>query len=142
MFGLRYVIFGLCLLMIVGCTGDPDRYRIVGDWELAVAGKLVDQVNAGDVDQSDAEDTPPKMVIYFYRSGSLKTQTNMGTVQSEKRGSWKFISYDDQSKKAKIECRMMDETTEFDVVVEDENTIRLVPPNMAGLTRKMKFVRR
>lgn len=141
MFGLRFVFLFPCLLMAVGCTGDPDRYRIVGDWELAVADRLVDQVNAGSADQAASEDEPPKMVIHFYRSGSLKTQTNMGTVQSVKQGSWKFLSYDGQSGNAKIECRLMDETTEFDVVVVDENTIRLVPPNMAGLTRKMKFIR-
>lgn len=141
MFSMRYIMFGLCLLVSAGCTGDPDRQRIVGDWEVAVAAKLVDQVNAESEAGSPLIDTPPKMLVRFYRSGHLTTQTNMGTVRSEKQGSWKFISYDASTGIAKIECRLLDETTEFDVIVESENALRMVPPNMAGLKKKMKFVR-
>jgi hypothetical protein len=134
------------ILLLAGCNGDPDRQRIVGDWEIAVADKLLDQVNTlpENSDKRTPETSagrPPKMLIRFYNSGYLLTQTNMGPVKSEKKGSWKFLSYDAQTNSAQIECFLLDETTKFDVQIEDKNTIRLVPPNMAGLTKKIKFVR-
>lgn len=142
----------LWLLALVGCGGDPDRSRIVGDWEIATADHLMGQVNAAPVepgssagsdDSSDGSTDvqKPRMLLRFYYSGSLATETNMGTMSTEKRGSWKFLSYDSETQTAKIQCKLVDDTTDFDVIVEDENTLRLVPPNMAGLKKKIKFVR-
>ena len=131
----------VAILLLVGC-GDPDRGRISGSWKVATATKLMKQVNAAeDHPATETENLPPRMQVHFYYSGSLMTETNMGSVSTKKYGSWKFLSYDAASKTAKIECFMLDETTEFDVLVDDENTIRLVPPYMAGLKQKMKFVR-
>jgi hypothetical protein len=128
-------------LLLVGC-GDPDRGRISGSWKVATAEKLMNQVNAvDDLPAADTENLPPRMQVHFNYSGSLMTETNLGSVATKKYGSWKFLNYDAASKTARIECFMLDETTEFDVLVDDENTIRLVPPNMAGLKQKMKFVR-
>ena len=141
----------LWLLALVGCGGDPDRNRIVGDWEIATADRLMGQVNAASIDSDrtadsadlavDSEPQKPRMLIRFYYSGSLATETNMGSVSTKKYGSWKLLSYDADTRTAKIQCKLVDDTTDFDVIVEDENTLRLVPPNMAGLTKKMKFVR-
>ena len=142
----------LCLLALAGCGGDPDRNRIVGDWEIATADRLIGQVNAEPLSTAGAsdsasstsdsvEDQKPRMLIRFYYSGSLATETNMGNVSTQKYGSWKFLSYDAQTSTAKIQCKLVDDTTDFEVIVEDENTLRLVPPNMAGLRKKMKFVR-
>lgn len=129
--------FSCCLLLLalVGCTGDPDRARIVGDWEIATADHLMGQVNA------QPDDQPPRMLIHFYNSGYLATETNMGNISTQKQGNWKLLSYDAQTKTAKIQCKLVDDTTNFDVVVLDDNTLRLVPPNMAGLKTKLKFVR-
>ena len=142
----------LWLLALGGCSGDPDRNQIVGDWEIATAARLMGQVNptspnsgvADGLDEStnnSVEAQKPRMLIRFYYSGALTTETNMGNVSTKKQGSWKFLSYDPQSRIAKIQCKLVDDTTDFDVIVEDENTLRLVPPNMAGLKKKMKFVR-
>ena len=142
----------LCLLALGGCGGDPDRNRIVGDWKIATADRLMGQVKAMPIDSASevgpanltddlADDLKPRMLIRFYYSGSLATETNMGNVATQKYGSWKFLSYDAQTRTAKIQCKLVDDTTDFDVIVEDENTLRLVPPNMAGLTKKLRFVR-
>ena len=135
----------LLLLALAGCSGDPDRARIVGDWEIATADHLMGQVNAqpsGSTGTPDlATPQPPRMLIHFYNSGYLATETNMGSMSTKKQGSWKFLSYDAQTRTAKIQCKLVDDTTDFDVVVHDENTLRLVPPNMAGLKTKIKFVR-
>ena len=135
----------LLLLALAGCTGDPDRARIVGDWEIATADHLMEQVNAqpdGSIGLSDpATDQPPRMLIHFYNSGYLATETNMGNVSTKKQGNWKFLSYDAQTRTVKIQCKLVDDTTDFDVIVQDDDTIRLVPPNMAGLKTKLKFVR-
>ena len=125
----------LLLLALAGCTGDPDRARIVGDWEIATADHLMGQVNA------QPDDQPPRMLIHFYNSGYLATETNMGNISTQKQGNWKLLSYDAQTKTAKIQCKLVDDTTNFDVIVLDDNTLRLVPPNMAGLKTKLKFVR-
>ena len=142
----------LWLLAIGGCSGDPQRNQIVGDWEIATADRLMGQVNPEPLDAASAagldpptsdstEAQQPRMLIRFYNSGALATETNMGNVSTQKRGSWKFLSYDPETRTAKIQCKLVDDTTDFDVIVEDENTLRLVPPNMAGLKKKMKFVR-
>ena len=81
------------------------------------------------------------MLIHFYNSGYLATETNMGNISTQKQGNWKLLSYDAQTKTAKIQCKLVDDTTNFDVIVLDDNTLRLVPPNMAGLKTKLKFVR-
>ena len=139
--------FACCLLLLAlaGCTGDPDRARIVGDWEIATADHLMGQVNAqsdGSTATSDPEAIqPPRMLIHFYNSGYLTTETNMGSISTQKQGNWKFLAYDAQTQTAKIQCKLVDDTTDFDVVVLDDNTLRLVPPNMAGLKTKLKFVR-
>ena len=125
----------LLLLALAGCTGDPNRARIVGDWEIATADHLMGQVNA------QPDDQPPRMLIHFYNSGYLATETNMGNISTQKQGNWKLLSYDAQTKTAKFQCKLVDDTTNFDVVVLDDNTLRLVPPNMAGLKTKLKFVR-
>ena len=125
----------LLLLALAGCTGDPDRARIVGDWEIATTDHLMGQVNA------QPDDQPPRMLIHFYNSGYLATETNMGNISTQKQGNWKLLSYDAQTKTAKIQCKLVDDTTNFDVIVLDDNTLRLVPPNMAGLKTKLKFVR-
>jgi len=134
----------LLLLALAGCAGDPDRDRIVGDWEIATADHLMGQVNAqpdGSTVRDPATTQPPRMLIHFYNSGYLATETNMGSMSTKKQGKWKFLSYDAQTRTAKIQCKLVDDTTDFDVVVQDENTLRLVPPNMAGLKTKIKFVR-
>ena len=142
----------LLLLALNGCSGDPDRNRIVGDWEIATADRLMGQVNAAPLNSSSgdssavpnndsSETNKPRMLIRFYYSGALSTETNMGYVSTKKQGSWKFLSFDPDTRTAKIQCKLVDDTTDFDVIVEDEDTLRLVPPNMAGLKKKMKFVR-
>jgi len=99
----------LLLLALAGCTGDPDRARIVGDWEIATADHLMGQVNA------QPDDQPPRMLIHFYNSGYLATETNMGNISTQKQGNWKLLSYDAQTKTAKIQCKLVDDTTNFDV---------------------------
>ncbi len=135
----------LILLAVTGCSGDPDRAQIVGDWEIATADHLMGQVIAEPLDSESANDSnanqPPRMLIRFYNSGYLATETNMGSISTQKQGNWKFLSYDAQTRTAKIQCKLVDDTTDFDVIVENENTLRLVPPNMAGLKKKLKFVR-
>ena len=86
----------LLLLALAGCTGDPDRARIVGDWEIATTDHLMGQVNA------QPDDQPPRMLIHFYNSGYLATETNMGNISTQKQGNWKLLSYDAQTKLPKF----------------------------------------
>ena len=80
-----------------------------------------------------------RMTITFKRNGVLNTRTRMGEVDQEKTGTWKMISFDKPSRLMTISCEINSQTSEHEIAFVDENTIRLVPPNMAGLKMKLKF---
>ena len=137
---------GIAILICIGVAGcgDARRAKIIGDWEMAVGKDLLEGVIENDPEQfaADADpDTSPKMLLRFFRSGVLETQTNMGSVQTRKQGYWELIELDEVGGRLTLECELTGQTTQHEVELVDENTIRLVPPNLAGLKRKIKFVR-
>ena len=144
--GLRLgLVIAICL-GFSGC-GNADRAKIIGDWEMAVGKDLlegvveIDETAAPDPQSEDPIFQPPKMLLKFFRSGALETQTNMGSVRTKKQGYWKLISVDEGNRQLTIECELMGQTTNHEVELIDDKTIRLVPPNLAGLKRQIKFVR-
>ena len=82
------------------------------------------------------------MMLVFYASGSLQTNTRMGDVNREKNGSWNVVEFDEEKSKMKIRCDLMGQQTEHEVRFIEEDLIRLVPPNMAGTKSKLTFRRK
>ena len=125
----------ICLLLVSGCN-DPVRSKIAGTWEVQKADRLGQRINQN---QDGAES---RMRIIFESGGGLTTQTSMGEIQREKTGSWKLVSFDDQTNIMELVCDLGSGEVPTSVAYLDDDTIKLIPPNMAGTKTKLKFARK
>lgn len=136
----------MLLVCAVGCT-DPKAKPLVGRWVLEKPDRVMERIGGEDADRAqetasiDDSNSMPKMAIMFKSNGQFQTVTKMGNVNREKNGTWKVISLDEKARKMTIRCTIGAEETDHSVELVDGSTIRLVPPNMAGLTMKMRFAR-
>ena len=130
---LFHLLIALSVVAISGC-GSPDRHRLVGKWHLEEPTRLENQV-------ADVADLGPKseLVLDFRRGGRFYTRTSIGNIQSEKQGTWRVVGFDEATNILKIECKIGGESNEHAVEFLAEDLIELVPPNMAGTTKKLKF---
>lgn len=132
--------------MLSGC-GDPNRSRIIGSWEIEQANTVLKRISGPGSEAAESdhegglESSPAKMTIRFLRNGQLETATNLGAVGREKSGTWKLISFDEATRMMTLLCEIQDQETEHKVEFLDRETIKLVPPNMAGTTMKIRFKR-
>lgn len=139
----------LSCLLATGC-GNPDRARLVGTWNMQQPDSLMGRLNheTGEtesenaaVDRDDFNQTP-KMQIEFRGNGGLATITRMGRVDPKpKQGSWQMVSYDSATNQMQIKCTLGLQQTEHEVTFLDANTIKLIPPNMAGTNVRITFSR-
>ncbi len=135
----------LFLAAMVACTfigcGDSNRNRLIGQWGIAAPEALMNRIDQAEdsVDLPDEAEVSQRMVLQFKRNGVLKTRTRMGDVDQEKTGTWKMTSFDEASNLMSISCQINLQNSEHEITFVDENTIKLVPPNMAGLSMKLKF---
>lgn len=131
-FGLLAVI---ALLFCVGC-GNPDRKKLVGTWQLKHSDEIEERI-------AELNDDLPasKMSLLFRANGGLATITSMGTINSEKTGSWEFLSFNEDSQTMKIKCTLNMQDTEHEIQFLSDSKIKLAPPNMAGLNQKLEFQR-
>jgi hypothetical protein len=81
------------------------------------------------------------MTLSFLAGGKLETQTTTGEINTRKSGSWRMMSYDGQQRTAVISCTLGQQTSEHEVQWIAADTIKLTPPNMAGLSIKLVFRR-
>ena len=81
------------------------------------------------------------MSLQFRSNGGLATVTNMGNINSEKTGSWEFLSFDEENQTMKIKCTLNLQETEHEIQFLSDSKIQLAPPNMAGLNQKLEFQR-
>ena len=135
----------LLLTAVFACTlsgcGDSNRNQLIGKWGIAAPQavmKRIDQVQPSNELPTETE-IAERMTITFKRNGVLNTRTRMGEIDQEKTGTWKMISFDQPSSLMTISCEINLQTSEHEITFVDENTIKLVPPNMAGLKMKLKF---
>ncbi len=147
------------LLAVSGC-GNPDAERLAGVWQLdpdaglesrlgtdRVAENNPDRIQlstgSNRVDATGAE--PPGtncgMTLSFQPGGRLETKTTTDAIDSLKTGTWQLVSFDSQQQSAVIACTLGQQTTEQTVQWIDADTIKLTPPNMAGLSIKLVFRR-
>jgi hypothetical protein len=132
------------VLGIGGC--DTSRGRFIGTWSSAM---LPDRLLADEASPLDlagnkpvAEQAPDYSIrLQFYRNGRLDTVTDLPNIQTQKSGQWRLLTFDEASQRATIECELMQQRTQHQVEFVDSNTMRLVPPNMAGLKLTLTFKR-
>ncbi len=136
----------LASALIAGCT-DPQVAPLVGRWVLEKPNHVMDRIghdapdSGRETDSTDDSNSTPRMAITFLTNGTFQTQTAMGNVNGQKNGAWQVISLDEAARKMTIRCTIGSDETDHSIELIDGSTIRLVPPNMAGLTMKMRFVR-
>lgn len=136
----------LAIACIAGCT-DPQATRLVGRWVLEKPDRVMDRIGSDapdsgpETDSIDDSNSTPRMAITFFSDSTFQTQTAMGNVNREKNGAWQVISLDEVGHKMTIRCTIGSDETDHSIELINGSTIRLVPPNMAGLTMKMRFVR-
>ena len=136
-----FVVASMLLILMSGC-GDANRKKIVGVWEIKRADTVLSRVNQNKEDaEPDPDASAPRMALGFQNNGVLETVTRMGDVEQAKRGTWKFVEFNSESKKMTIECELLDQKTIHEVEFVDDTTIKLIPPNMTGVKMKIKFSR-
>jgi hypothetical protein len=135
---------GAVALVASGC-GSPGS-QLVGDWSSQIQSneRLANEISPLDSpsgDPDDGEGSDYSIRLKFYRSGQLDTVTQLANIQTRKSGRWQLVNFDEATQTATIECELMQQRTQHQVEFVDKHTIRLVPPNMAGLNLKLVFIR-
>ena len=131
------LLIALLLVSVVGC-GHPDRHRLVGKWQLELKESARLESRVADVADLEAKS---EMTLEFRGGGRFFTETSMGNIQRAKQGTWKVVDFDEATNVLKVDCLVGVESTEHAIEFLEEDLIQLVPPNMAGLTMKLKFRR-
>ena len=127
----------LMLVMLAGCT-NSDRARIVGKWQIDQIENVSEKVS---FDDGNTASMSQKMTIEFVESGRLRTETRIGSIDSIKEGTWTFLDYENESGLMRVECTLGMQKTEHEIRFEDAETIEWIPPNLAGTSQKVRFVR-
>jgi hypothetical protein len=131
--------FGLILL--AGCQSETERL-LVGRWDMSNVGHVVQRLGDEFNTDKSADGEDPRMTVQFAWRGQLQTITMLGKIQSTKTGKWRIVRYDPAKNILQIECDLQGQTTTHDIEFETDDTIRWIPPNLAGTNRKLKFQRR
>jgi len=145
------------LVTLSGCQNRPAS-NLEGRWDLILADNFEDGATDknGDSSHKAADDTGDlfdsiaggesvgTMSLVFHRNGKLETFTDfpMASTGKPKVGLWSLSSWDENSKVATLSCELMDEVTETTVTFVDDDTIQLIPPNIAVLKMELRFRRR
>ena len=134
----------LACLLFCGC-GDPQRSKLYGTWGIETADNLWQRLGETEIAGTSADQpmmSRPRMQIQFRSDGELLTITEMGRMTpAPKQGSWELVAYDSATKQMKIKCTIGLQITEHEIQFIDDDRIELVPPNLAGLSMKLKFKR-
>ncbi|MEM7454553.1 MAG: hypothetical protein AAF456_09415 [Planctomycetota bacterium] len=141
----------LALTAVLSGCGNPYRAKLTGKWELETAGSLSSRLDndgssgddAADANAGSGEALPgeSKMTIEFRSTGELITTTNIGSIDHSKTGTWELVSYDEATATATIKSILEMQETETLVKFENDDTIEMIPPNLAGLSLKHTFTR-
>ncbi len=115
------------LVSIAGC-GNSDRQKVIGTWALDVSDEAGE-----DLDDRVGGEEPGKMIVRFASDGSLETRTDFGMAKGNHDGTWTLISTSDDKKEFRLSCKLKDYECQTVVTFVDDQTIRMIPPNMAGL---------
>ncbi len=150
----------ICLLPILllasGCQ-HPATSKITGRWDLLVA----EQIDSNSEQQNDDStqqvldntenlfnsiangETTGTMSLVFHGNGKLETFTDfpMASTGKPKVGTWSIQDWQPDQSLLVIECVLQDETISTNIQFIDDNTIELIPPNIAVLEKEFRFQR-
>lgn len=147
------VIGSLLLVLLafhVGC--GPSATKLLGTWRMegaeqlqqlmgatqrpsGMAGALLDSALAAMAEKVDAS-----MEVEFKANGDLTTRAVLAGNKTEKTGNWKLVSVEGDVYRLWVQIAEED-PTEIEVTMVGQDTIEMVPPNIAVLNRKFTFQR-
>lgn len=143
-----------CLSAVVlvssGCRPAIER-KLVGSWQLDESEGLAKRMMGGNSSSVGSElmDTAldemmevaqVALSVEFARSGKLTTSTNVMGEPTQKTGTWSMTEHTENT--ATIEFVLEgDEPETIKVRFVDDDTIEMVPPNLAVLNREYTFKR-
>jgi hypothetical protein len=146
-------LLAVALPITCGCQ-HPVASKLSGRWDMLPpealqgdAGGEQDQQatdNASDLYDSVAGgESAGTMSLVFHRNGKLETFTDfpMASTGRPKVGTWSILSWDEPGRIATLKCTLLDEVTETRVTFIDDDTIQLIPPNIAVLEMELRFRR-
>ncbi len=135
------------VLLSVGCQ-SRDAQRLVGQWELVDPRALAERVNQSD---EAATSSPSEerfsalgngMVVEFTSRGILTTHTQLGAIRRDKSGTWRVLATEPNQNLTRVAYSLAGDSGELSIEWIDNDTMKMVPPNMAGLSMKLTFRRR
>ena len=140
----------LSCLLVAGC-GDSNRSKLCGTWGIKTADTIMRRLGEGlesrqavddEAAESPSEPETPRMQVQFRSNGDLITQTEMGRMTPvPKTGRWELVAFNEVDQTMSVKCTIGLQETQHEIKFIDANTIELIPPNMAGLSMKLKFQR-
>lgn len=130
---LFVVLAAVLCSTLAGCGSQTDG-RLVGKWQVAKPDSINRKVSGATSGET------PKMVVEFFSSGKLVTTTQMGKIDSVKTGTWEKVSSPEEDGPIQIQCQIGIQTTTHEIEYQTDS-IRWIPPNLAGTTQKVLFVR-
>ena len=87
------------------------------------------------------DDEAGSMTVEFGSDGQLKTATDFPMGGGDKEGTWRWISFDNKTNSAVVETVLNNDSNITTVYFVDDNTIKMVPPNLVALKLEMRFRR-
>ena len=154
----RHVFLVVCAALamaIVGCGPSGVEKRVIGTWTLAPGDNLAERMlgsenatenqpssNAPIDDEVDSAGEPEAgrvgIAVHFLRDGQLATETSVMGEVTTKRGTWEIVSQ--EGDRVEIEFVLgSDEPQQISMLFESDDTVRMVPPNLAVLKRDYLF---
>ncbi len=132
----------LCLLAAVttGCASvESEAQPLIGKWVLVDGEDLTRRVKTKASGVDDA--LPPRMELVFRANRTLTTTTRMNAIDTQKKGTWRFLRARPDGSSIDIECVLDGQQTECTIEFLGDDRIKLTPPNMAGVSLKLTFQR-
>ncbi|HMP80374.1 MAG TPA: hypothetical protein PKD54_13045 [Pirellulaceae bacterium] len=135
------------LSVALGCQ-PSDARKLAGVWELAELASLAERVNQSDsLPDDDLGGEAPAfagntMIVHFIAGGTLTTRTQLGSIERDKTGTWSVLANQTQEQPTRVAFSLAGESGELAIEWIDNDTIKMVPPNLLGLSMKLTFRRR
>ena len=131
-------------LLLAGCS-SPERNMLIGKWQIKKPDKILKRIDNADTQSVDTNTVSPQgsgqMVLRFWFSGKLETNTKMWDEDYKKEGTWQLLGFDSKKRESLVLCVLNGQTTEHRVEWLENGNLKMVPPNMAGTKTKLEFER-
>lgn len=129
------------VLASAGC-GDSRQNRLHGTWLMSAVDQMAERIPSQNQPVQGTETAAsPQMELVFTVNGQWSTRTVINSIRSEKSGTWQWQGATDRPQTFLVKFASELQTSETEIEFVDVNTIKLTPPNLAGLPTRYVFRR-